>query len=167
MRLAQDSNAAVYILAVEEYPFIHLSNESSLANLECNENEDLRLLDLPEATGPDPRTLKVLEDGDPNMRLVNPDERRWVVLPQCMVTASSCLLNIDDTIKYGYIIGKGQVLLGIYLVQGSHPCDFTDLVYKYYVLGVLARARCLDDELPWHLAVAKRAHAGVEHSMIR
>ena len=166
MRLAKDVNTAVYILAVEEHPFIHLSNKSLLSDLTGNEDEDLKLLDVPEATGPDSRTLKILEDGDPNIRLVDPAERRWVVLPRCMITASSCLLNMDNTIRYGYIIGKGQVLLGIYLVQESHPCEFTDLVYKYYVLGVLARARCLDEELPWHLAVAKRAHAGVENSMI-
>ena len=52
------------------------------------------------------------------------------------------------------------------LMQGGNSFSIEELLAKYYILGALSRARGIADELPWHLAVAKKAHAGVEAAMV-
>ena len=65
----------------------------------------------------------------------------------------------------GYIVSQHAVTLSVQIVQATRRSNVGDLLQSYYALGMLARARCLDTELPWHLAVANRAQLSVEMIM--
>ena len=120
----------------------------------------------PEVASPDTYALKSLEESDSGTRLMNSNERRWGIVTPYALSIFSEMLDVDNSVECGYIFGKGDILLCVRLIQESKPSDFKELLSKYYALGVLSRARCLDDELPWHLAVSKRTHAGLKAAMV-
>lgn len=156
---------AVFFVSVEgEFPIqIHQGlYESSAAGLD---QESVSLPATPEVASPDTSAFKTLGEGEAGSHLVNLNERRWCIVSACTLKAPSEMLEIDQTCRCGYIVGKGNLLLAVRLVQENKLCDFKGLLDTFYNLGVLTRARCLNDELPWHLAVAKRAHAGIQAAM--
>ena len=128
-------------------------------------HETMTPLETSEVASPDTNIPKSLEEDDPNARLVSIDERRWSVVFPCTVSAPSKFLEIDTQVSCGYIVGKGKVMFSARLVQDSNVGNLEELMAKYHALSLLSRARCLNSELPWHLTVAKKAHAGLEAAM--
>ena len=152
---------------MDEKPPIRISRPSAQAKPLAFDQDHSFIPETPEVASPDTPASKVLEESDPGVRLINEFDSRWIVFtPYALeVTEGSVFLDVVDTPNCGFILGKDNLKFCVHLIHETVSCDFKELLNKYYALGVLSRARCLDDELPWHLAVAKRAHNGVEAAM--
>ena len=120
--------------------------------------------DTPDIACAEQSGLKFLEEHDSNTRLINSSAQKWGLISNCLLTASHGL-TIKNEIASGYIVGADNSLIGIYLVESTKNCDFKSILSSLYNLSVLTQARGIEEALPWHIAVAKLAHAGVEAAM--
>ena len=98
-------------------------------------------------------------------RLINnKDQAYWFLSNEVLATDDSCLI-IQQHLASGYLIYKNQPLVSIYVQDSTHAVDIISIVKAYHDLKTLSRARCVHDDLPWHLAVADTARSGVERNM--
>ena len=164
-KLATDSKVKVCFANVDENPPVRLFDKASGISVNGLDHESMTLLETSEVASPDTNIPKSLEEDDPNARLVDIDERRWSVVLPCALSATSRFLEIDRQASCGYIVGKGKVMFSVGLMQDSNMYNLEELLSKYHALSLLSRARCLNSELPWHLTVSKKAHAGLEAAM--
>lgn len=110
---------------------------------------------------PDLNGPKLPEESEPSAHLVDQMDETWGLVSACSLVEQPHGLEILTAVANGYLIKGCKTLIGVRVVHAEKIGDFKELLKMYHGLMVLSEARAIRENLPWHLAVSRRAHNGL------
>ena len=154
--LSLPAKMKVILACVDENPPVR-----SLWSTPISESKE-SLAAMPEVTTPDVTGVRAPED-EPAGRLVDRRNEYQAVSANRILASRNGTLELRESLACAYLVrGGGEALLSVEIVRADRGYDFKEALESIHGLCVLSRARSVDGELPWHLAVVKKAAAALE-----
>jgi hypothetical protein len=161
-------NIGIFYIVIDKDSPVHLLDKAPEGDTTELEQDILNLPGTPEVASPDQSGFKTgPDDQDPNSRLVNQLYQSWGVISNSSVTATLDGFKVGRSLASGYLIDGNKSVTSIYIQEATRSCNIKELMNMYHGLGILTRSKYIDECLPWHLAVTKRSHDGLERAMPR
>lgn len=105
------------------------------------------------------------EEQDNFTRLVDTNNQAYWFPSKETLAVDNGSLTIQHHLASGYLMYRNMPLITIYVQDSTHATEMMSIVETYHHLKTLSQARCIDDNLPWHLAIADAARHGVEQNI--
>ena len=113
----------------------------------------------PEVASPDVGGARTTED-ETNGHLTDKRNEYQAIMANRIMFNDEDWSESREAASRAYLVrGRGDAILGVEVLCGDPGLDFKELLGSMRGLCVLAKARGIPGELPWHLAVAKKAAA--------
>ena len=115
----------------------------------------------PEVASPDVSGIRAVEE-ELTGRLVDQHNEYHAMVANRILANGDDGLELRNSVACAYLVrGGGEAVISVEVTLAERGCDFKELLGSLHGLCMLTRARALDSELPWHLAVTKKAAAAL------
>lgn len=136
--------------------------EGSVESTQLDVNQiSTSLPGTPDVASPDTNGPRYPEETDPSARLASLSEETWAVTTHRSISINENELDTRPSVSSGYLIKYGRASMGIRISHTDNDIDAKVLLKMYHDLTCLSQAKGFWEELPWHMAVARRAQAGL------
>ena len=115
------------------------------------------LASTPEVASPDVSGVRATDDEAHGYLVDKRNEYRAIFANRIMFDDENWSEAREAGSRAYLVRGRGNAIVGIEVLGGDPGLDFKEMLGSLHGLCVLARARGVTGELPWHLAVAKKA----------
>ena len=157
------SKAKWALIRVDDRPPVHALVAPSIASGTDVEQALSPRPSTPNVASPDVSGARTADE-EVSGRLIDKRNEYHAVLASKILGHSGRGLALRDAVACGYIVrGEGEAILSVEVIEADRGCDFKELLGSLQGLCVLAKARPIESELPWHLAVVRKAAGALEN----